>query len=698
MANIVSGVTIKAFDKFSAVMNKFDNRINAVTERTKNSRKAFDNYRTATQGATDALKRMAFVGGAALTGVAVLSTKAGMKFEDASAGFSALTGSAGESLKFMENSALSASKKYGVAAADILDANTRIASAKSELMAPDQAENLKKVTDASLMLSRISGLTAEESGKNLVNTMNLFGIASEDSSVIVDQLAQSSRRGILEVGALSTAFKMAGVQAANAGMDIAEYTSLIQVAALSGQAPGKVGTQLRNVITELTKLYPKINEGSLSVTQALDDMSKAKFTSIQLERLGFNTRDIASLQTVLLNVELLKDRITETSDIASRGEGLRMFAERTKVLSFAFQKLWAIITDKFIKLYNDFLQPILMKLTKSFGNFVEWLYSGTTAAKSFGLAMGVVATALASAFTAVSSFFIAGTMIQWATSAKLALASVGIVFNTFFGGIPLLIGAIAMALPAIWALSAWMRGDDKKGFFAVMLDDVREVWSTLTPLWDLIKGIFSSIFGVLDAAFSSFGGLGSAIGLVIKGLAVFAGILGGGLLVILASFVAFWASAFAFISMAGAALQDLYNIVVSLWGGKPIKLFDTDNLDGSGAFFKKYDDYSKAVKDGMNGTLGLSSDERLSAFNRGGFDVEDFMRSENLGVTFGDNASLSPNKGNTNIEIHIDKDGNAFAKTSEGTKPSVKMNRTTSLGGGQMGVEPSLAELGISFD
>ncbi|MAF25807.1 phage tail tape measure protein [bacterium] len=682
MANIVSGVTIKAFDKFSAVMDKFNNKIDVVTNQTKKSRMALDQYRQATQSTTDALKRMALVGGAALTGVAVLSTKAGMKFEDASAGFTALTGATGDSLKFMQDKALIASKKYGISASAILEANTKIASANSILMRSDKALELSQVTASASILAKISGLSADESGKNLVNAMNLFGFGLDESNKVVDQLAQSSRIGILEVGPLSAGFKKAAVQAASAGIEMKEYLSILQVGGLSGQTGAMVGTQLKNIIPRLTQVFPQFASGAITATDALEKLSQLNLSTVELTELGFNIRDIATLGTLIKkdglvdNIAKLKEFTKATSVSEASGQGLRMYAARASTLGHQFNILGAIITEKFIRLYENFLRPILIEMAGRFGDFIEWMFKGSKGANAFNLALGAVGVAITTLTLGLSGLFASGGLLLGIKAATLAFAALGTVINLSFVGLPMILGAIVTAIPAIWALSAWMRKGGKDSFFAIIIEDLKEFFKLgkdIINFW--LDPFLEAISLLLPKGSEGF----KTWGVLIKDALKFVFEMGAHLSgAVLASILAVVTGALALVRALSEAWDWLKRLDKFGFSIVAIKLFDEENIIKALTIWEQIKDFGSV--DHLKASFTGNLDAYESSLKQKAIDNYGFANSVGDINSKPTTVNISQNITGSNVEVQT---------VSKDVRVTEKSNKPMNTGESSMWADPS---------
>ena len=126
------------------------------------------------------------------------------EFQSKVANLSSLTGLVGQDLTDMGNKAkeLSTSTtESGVritkGAGDIVDAFTKMGSAKPELLKDKEA--LADVTENALILAEAAKMELDPAVQGLANTMNQYGAAANESSRYINVLAAGSKAGAKEV-------------------------------------------------------------------------------------------------------------------------------------------------------------------------------------------------------------------------------------------------------------------------------------------------------------------------------------------------------------------------------------------------------------------------------------------------------------------------------------------------------------------
>jgi len=680
--NFSIGYEIKVFDKFSKMLNRFQAKIKASSSSVDKAKKRMDNFRLATGGVTSALKRMAMVGGVALAAVTAMSVKAGSKFEDSMAEFQALTGMRGKDLDTMGNFALKASKKFGIAASEIALAQTRIASGKSELM--EDPTGLKAVTNAAMILTKTAKISAEDAGNTVIDTLNIFGESikgADKAMTAIDQMAQSARVGRFPIKPLRQAFVIAGAQARMAGLGIDEYTAAIQTAGRSGQPAQKVGTQLRNIFTELLSIYPQLEKGQVTFAEVLQDIKGANFTGPELTKM-FKKRNVASMEALLKNLELYKGYVADTSEEKSKGAAMLQFGVIMDTLTEKTKKLWATINDKLIGVFVDLLGPVLKKAVDKLSVFTEWLFSGSKSANVFTLALGAMATVLTGLGVTLGIILSVTAWQLWGAVALAAIIKVGTATNFFFGGIPMIIGAIVTLIPALWGLSAWMRKDGDKSFFAVILDDVKFFYNILKKIGSIIMTVFSEIAKNILPLSMQTKGIGDALFVILTAITLIGVGIGLYLIAPFAILMAKIAIVISLIKLAVALLQDAYNFFGELFGWEPIELIDTKNMEKATAFLSELDKIKKGIQNITNSVLDATGNTIQKSKPYESTMSDELFKKRMAELNAG---SITKNAGgNLTVNNYIDKDGNTVTKQEGDTKPNVEAKTIFNNGSGSL--------------
>jgi len=173
---------------------------------------------------------------ASLTG-AIMGFKALVKsfndFEERVDNLSALTGLAGEDLawlsqmaKELSTSVLEGGVKVKQSAQDIVDAFTKVGSARPELLKDKEA--LSQVAQEAIILSNAAKTELKPAIEALTMVMNQYNVPATEARRIINVLGAASKAGAGEIPYLTAAFEKAGTVGADAGLSIESLAAGIE--------------------------------------------------------------------------------------------------------------------------------------------------------------------------------------------------------------------------------------------------------------------------------------------------------------------------------------------------------------------------------------------------------------------------------------------------------------------------------------
>ena len=177
-------------------------------------------------------------------------------------------------LEKIGNSSLEMAKDLHSSAKDVLDAVKLYANAK------ESADSILTKAQAAIMMSNVTGFSGETSAKYLQTIMNQFDYTQDDLMKISDTIQSVSQNiahdfadGIVQI---NDAISDSGEVARAAGMDLAEYSSIIGVLVENtGLQGSQLGNAMKSIITRTTKAGKilGIDEGDISnAEKALRDI------------------------------------------------------------------------------------------------------------------------------------------------------------------------------------------------------------------------------------------------------------------------------------------------------------------------------------------------------------------------------------------------------------------------------------------
>ncbi|MEW5677055.1 phage tail tape measure protein [Flavobacterium enshiense] len=172
------------------------------------------------------------------------------EFDQSVADLRAITGATGKDLDYLKKKAIEVGKETKGGAVKVVEAYKLIASAQPELL--NNVQNLNKVTEATLLLSKAAGMELPEAATALTDAMNQFGADASRAAEFVDALANGAKYGSAEIPEVTDALLKFGAVAKSSNVNIQESTALIELLAEKGLKGAEAGTALRNVLLKIS--------------------------------------------------------------------------------------------------------------------------------------------------------------------------------------------------------------------------------------------------------------------------------------------------------------------------------------------------------------------------------------------------------------------------------------------------------------
>lgn len=172
------------------------------------------------------------------------------EFNQSLADLSAITGATGDDLDFLKNKAIELGDGTKGGAKAVLEAYKLIASAKPELL--ENVEALNKVTEATILLAKASGLELPDAATRLTDALNQFGAGADQAAVFADALANGAKYGSAEIPQLTDAVLKFGAVARSQNVNIQQSAALVELLAENGLKGADAGTALRNVMLKIS--------------------------------------------------------------------------------------------------------------------------------------------------------------------------------------------------------------------------------------------------------------------------------------------------------------------------------------------------------------------------------------------------------------------------------------------------------------
>lgn len=241
-------------------------------------------------------------------------------FEQSMADLSAITGSVGDELEDLKQTAREVGKASGLGASESARAFAVLA---GQIDVPIDA--LKVLQRETITLAQAGALPLEDAANAVAGTINQFGMEASEASRVVNVLAAGSRAGGAEVVDLSESFKVAGAAANAAGVSIEETAGALEVLAQNNTKGAEAGTAMRNMLVAMqTRLGIDISQtgfaGGLRVIQEeLDKLQSPVERTTYLAK-AFGRENMVAAQFLLSNADAVEEMTTAVTGTNSAME------------------------------------------------------------------------------------------------------------------------------------------------------------------------------------------------------------------------------------------------------------------------------------------------------------------------------------------------------------------------------------------
>ena len=243
-----------------------------------------------------------------------------VNFEQSMADLSAITGSVGEELEDLTQTAREVGKASGLGASESARAFAILA---GQIDVPIDA--LKVLQRETITLAQAGALPLEDAANAVAGTINQFGMEASEASRVVNVLAAGSRAGGAEVVDLSESFKVAGAAANAAGVSIEETAGALEVLAQNNTKGAEAGTAMRNMIVAMqTRLGIDISKtgfaGGLRVIQKELDKMQSPVERTTFLAKAFGRENMVAAQFLLSNADAVEEMTTAVTGTNSAME------------------------------------------------------------------------------------------------------------------------------------------------------------------------------------------------------------------------------------------------------------------------------------------------------------------------------------------------------------------------------------------
>lgn len=394
-------------------------------------------------------------------------------FGQSMADLSAITGSVGDELEDLKQTAREVGKASGLGASESARAFAVLA---GQIDVPIDA--LKVLQRETITLAQAGALPLEDAANAVAGTINQFGMEASEASRVVNVLAAGSRAGGAEVVDLSESFKVAGAAANAAGVSIEETAGALEVLAQNNTKGAEAGTAMRNMLVAMqARLGIDVSKtgfvgGLKIIQQELDKMQSPVERTTFLAK-AFGRENMVAAQFLLSNADAVEEMTTAVTGTNSAMEQAEI---RNDTWSHKMEVARAKIDD------------VLISMTSLSGSLLPMAgIIGEQVSKFAGLVP--VISAASKMLQGFSVKAVIATISQKGLNAALMANPIGAV-----------VAAIAALVAAV--VYAYNHFEGFRNSVQSMWGKLRELWSMLyerlKPAFDLIGKI---VGGALKIAF-----------------------------------------------------------------------------------------------------------------------------------------------------------------------------------------------------
>lgn len=437
----ISKDAVQQTSKFGNSVNKLSgdlNRINAV------GTKVFK-----------AIGKAAKVAGAGVAAGLGASIKVGADFEKQMSSVKAISGATDEEMKHLEKTALQYGSTTSFTAKESGEALEYMA------LAGYDAEKSIEMLPNVLNLAAAGDMDLARASDQVTDAQSALGLSMEETTTLVDQMAQTASKSNTSVEQLGDAILQVGGTAKVLHGGTTELNEVLGILADNGIKGSEGGTKLRNMILSLTAptdkaagvmeqlgLNVKDSKGNFrdlsSIMQELNDKTKNMGDvekSALLKKL-FNKTDIKAVNALLGTSKKRWDELGGEIEEAS-GAADKMAKTKLDNLSGDITLMKSALEGAGVKIYKELqgpLRELVQGATKGIQSFADWFIENFPAIKSGFEDVASAIGAFASPFLAVGEWLIDNPAV---ISGALAAIGSAIITYKVVGGITSVVKAIS---------------------------------------------------------------------------------------------------------------------------------------------------------------------------------------------------------------------------------------------------------------
>ena len=309
---------------------------------------------------------------AAIGGVVTSVISNQVKFEKSMDNFQAILGVSAREMEYFSQEAIRMGSTTTQTASQVAEAYTMIAARLPQLL--KSKEGLVQVTEAAIILAEAAGITVDEAGKALADSLNQTGASAYEASRYINVLAAGSRNGAGDITYLNTALEKFGSIGSTVGMSFEQLVASIETVAPKITDASSAGIYLRQVLLTLEKQNDEgLRPSVVGISQALENLAAKQLTVAEYAQM-FDKRAVITAMTLVEQrnkFNELTNAVTGTNTAYEQAE-LRTDNVKGAItrLSSAWERFTLSVSNSTGALqgFLDTLATVLNTITDGFAN------------------------------------------------------------------------------------------------------------------------------------------------------------------------------------------------------------------------------------------------------------------------------------------------------------------------------------------
>ena len=309
---------------------------------------------------------------AAIGGVVTSVVSNQVKFEKSMDNFQAILGVSAREMEYFSQEAIRMGSTTTQTASQVAEAYTMIAARLPQLL--KSKEGLVQVTEAAIILAEAAGITVDEAGKALADSINQTGASAYEASRYINVLAAGSRNGAGDITYLNTALEKFGSIGSTVGMSFEQLVASIETVAPKITDASSAGIYLRQVLLTLEKQNDEgLRPSVVGISQALENLAAKQLTVAEYAQM-FDKRAVITAMTLVEQrnkFNELTNAVTGTNTAYEQAE-LRTDNVKGAItrLSSAWERFTLSVSNSTGALqgFLDTLATVLNTITDGFAN------------------------------------------------------------------------------------------------------------------------------------------------------------------------------------------------------------------------------------------------------------------------------------------------------------------------------------------